>query len=190
MAEIPDNYKLPIKEKMAFDPLPKDTYEVEITSLEFLPDQPNYNDPSVKEDKFKFEFTVLDDNTFTGADGKVLNTKGRKLWKEVRTTMNAGWGNGKASWLYRIFCAVYQCFLSEEETKSVEIASIKGMQGKRVRIVVQQKPGKKDPSIIYNEITDMLPSKTTSVGRADVNLTSELKDQPIDEEISVEDIPF
>lgn len=205
---IPQNYQLPTKKRGNFSPLPQGAYNVEITDIELKENQPVWNKPNETADKFNFEFTVLDDKKMEVRDDagqiSIGTTKGRKLWKLISTTMNAGWDKGQPSWLYRIFCAAYNVYLDNKETGSIGPKAINGLVGHKLTVIVKQKPDKKDPSIIYNNITEVMPSeenagvmKNFSQVRQDYNLEDETPagleqiPPPTDnQDVNVDDIPF
>lgn len=166
---IPENYQIPIKEKGEYELLPEDMYQAQITKLELRENQPVYQSTDV-EDKFSFEFTIVEEGAH----------KGRKLWLDVRTAMSAGWSGGNASWLYKIFCAVNNVKLSEDDVKTVSARSINEMEGKQLRLVVKQKANQKGE--MKNKIEDVLPIKGDALDYEPPTNTGD--------EINVEDIPF
>lgn len=169
---IPQDYVPKTPPKKEFDLLPEDTYETEITNLELRKDQPTFNDPTVLEDRYNFEFTITEEGDF----------KGRKMWKEMRPILSAGGGNISPSWLYKVFCAVNQIKLSDEEAKMILVDKVNELEGKKIRIVVIQKPNKKGE--LKNKIGNFLPSKLVKIS-----------DQPMPEDddtfqIDKGDLPF
>lgn len=159
---IPEDYKIPVQEKPVYELLPDDTYEVEISKIDLRVDQPIYMKPDEVEDKFNFEFVILDEGEF----------KGRKQWKEVRTVMSAGSDGYDPSWLYKIFCAVNNVKLTDDDAQTVSVNSINDMIGKRVRVVIVQKINKK--GVMVNNIANFLPLKGTPVQ----NDSAVVKDAP------------
>lgn len=167
---LPENFKLKIPEKKDFELLPDDTYQVAITKLELKEGQPVYESKTGEvEDRVEFEFTIVEDGPY----------KGRKLWKNVSTTMSAGSTGYSPSGLYKLFCAVNRFSLSDEEAKSVEAKDINEMLGKELRLVVKQEKSRKGNT--KNKIKDVLPLKNA--------LPASLP-QEYAGDINVEDIPF
>lgn len=165
---IPNDYKIPMPEKKEYELLPEDTYQVQITSLELLEDVELYQSTE-REDKFKFEFTIVEEGQY----------KGRKLWLEARTVLSPGSNGFSASWLYKLFCAVNGTNLGEEETKSVTASNINEMENKQLRLVVKQKANTK--GVTKNKITDVMALKGEEI---------DYTPTPTADDISVEDIPF
>lgn len=180
---LPSDYKLQTPEKKQFDPLPEDTYQAAIRKIELLKDQPVYQKPNEFEDQLEFEFEVIEEGQY----------KGRKLWQKVRPVMTAGWSGGQPSWLYKLFCAVNNIKLNDEEAKATDANSINGMLGKQVRLIVKQKPDSKGN--VWNRITDMLPVKAQIATDNTLPMDTPPDDVPPpmpseDSDINVEDIPF
>jgi hypothetical protein len=132
--------------------LPADSYQVVIKDIEEKKDQPVYQKPGETQDKLGFEFEIIEEGEY----------KGRKLWQDARPIISSGGdSNGKVfspSTLYRLFCAVNNVKLSQDEADSVGAKDINGLIGKQVRLVVQQKPNMKGD--LKNKITDFLPVKS------------------------------
>lgn len=173
---IPNDYEIPINagSKQEFELLPDDVYEVVISNLDLKKDQPVYQSTEI-EDKFAFEFTVVEEGKY----------KGRKLWLDTRTVMGAGFDGGSPSWLYRIFCAVNSIQLSDTEAKSITANNINGLSGKSLRVVVKQKLSATGKT--RNKIVDVMPTK---LSLKPLEFDSPVSTPTDDEEISVEDIPF
>lgn len=165
---IPENYPIPTGgEQSEFELLPEDIYAVKITKLDLKENQPVYQSTET-EDRFAFEFTITEEGQY----------KGRKLWRDARTIMSAGFTGGSPSWLYKIFCAVNGVQLDNDEAKTVTARSINEMEGKELRLVVKQK--QKQNGDMKNVIVDALALKS---GTAPTT-------PPPSDDISVEDIPF
>lgn len=174
---IPDNYQLPVQEKKEFDLLPEDMYEVIISKIDYLQDQPVYNSAET-EDRFKFEFTITEAGQYAG----------RKIWLEVRPTMTAGFKGGQPSWLYKIFCAVNHVELTDDEAKSVTATNINDMEGKGLRIMVKEKKSKTSEKY-YNKVGDVLALKQQPNLSGEIDLVPE-PEPAGDDDINVADIPF
>lgn len=152
---IPKNYQVQQGgNSEGFEPLPADTYQVEIEDVELKQDVPVYKKPDETEDRFSFKFRVVDESEWNG----------RYLWKEMRPVMSAGSGTYDPSILYKIYCAVHNIKpgeLSEDEVKSVGGDKVNDMVSKQVRIVVDQKANTKGE--IKNRITGFLPLKVKAI---------------------------
>lgn len=164
---IPTDYKMEAPVQGDFELMPADTYDVEIENIELLENKPVFNKPDETEDRFKFTFRIT--------DGEFAN---RKLWIEARPVMSAGTANLTPSWLYRIYCAVNQVKLSDDEAKGVSGDMVNAMIGRKLRVIVQQKATKKGD--LRNKITDVLPLKQSAASKP--------KDDVI--QIDNDDIPF
>lgn len=149
---IPEDFKIASGEKKEFDLLPEDTYQVEISKIELRKDQPVYNSDEV-EDKFSFEFTVVEEGMY----------KGRKQWLDVRPIMSAGFEGGSPSWLYKLFCAVNQVQLNDDEARGISTKTINDMEGQQLRLVIKQKKNQK--GVLKNKIGDVLPTKGQPIGQ-------------------------
>lgn len=157
-----------------FEPLPADTYQVEIEDIELKKDQPVYMKPAEIEDRFSFKFKVVEEGDW----------KNRYLWKEMRPVMSAGSNGYDPSILYQIFCAVNGIKpgeLTEDEVKLVGSDQINQMIGQQLRLVVNQKPNAKGE--IKNKITGFLPLKAGAVTKPKAENTPEIQ-------IDDSDIPF
>jgi Protein of unknown function (DUF669) len=139
---IPTNYKLP--EKAKFELLPEDKYEVEITDVEVKENKVYQKEET--EDVFNFTFAIT--------KGEY---KGRILWQNARMIMSAGWDKGNPSTLYRIYCAATGKKISPDETAAVTADMINGTIGKKLAVVVSQKP--KQDGTLKNVITNFLEVK-------------------------------
>lgn len=178
---LPSNYQPKVPEKKEYELLPDDTYEVEISKMEFKKDQPVYQKEGEFEDKLGFEFTIVEDSEY----------KGRKLWQDTRIVMSAGSKGYSPSWLYKLFCAVNKSTLTDEEAKQVTAATINDMLHKRVRLVVKIEPNRKGD--LKNKIKDMLPVKGPSAEKLQEQIKSQQAaplPEPPAEDINVDDIPF
>lgn len=164
---IPKDFKVQTPEKSSFEVLPEDTYQVEIEDIELKTDQPVYQSEEV-EDRFSFKFRVVEEGEHNG----------RYLWLDVRPIMSAGGTGMNASWLYKIYSAVNQVKLTDEQAKSVGGDQVNDMVGKQLRVIVKQKP--KQNGELRNKITDVLPLKTKLAPKVD----------PGEIVIESEDLPF
>lgn len=201
---LPENYKAKEAQKVEFDPLPEDIYQVEIADAALV-DAPVYKKPDETEELINFEFVVLDEGQF----------RGRRLWKKVRPVINEG-GNGfKASFLYELMCKAMKIQLKKQEALDL---AINVLLGKQLVVAVDAKPGKNDK--VWNnirsftQVKDMLEpfeksevpktegtvapttaremgpaGKAMVAGGAPVPVSQEQHPDP-DAEIRPEDIPF
>lgn len=177
---LPNDYKLQSPGKGNFEPIPQDMYQCVIRKIELKKDQPVYQSTEV-EDVLEFEFEVVEDGQY----------KGRRLWKKVRPIMSAGWSkagkSGSPSWLYKLFCAVNNIQLSDDEAKATDANTINGMIGKQVRLSVKVKDK-------WNNITDMLPIKSELAVEEQVAEDAAGEPDPVDtvahDDVNVDDIPF
>jgi hypothetical protein len=177
---IPDNYTIPVSSSDNLPLLPPDTYVVEITGLELRNDVQLYQSTET-EDRFNFEFTILEEGEF----------KGRKQWKEVRTVMSVGWSGGNPSWLYKIFCAVNNITVSEDDANKVTAQDINSMIGRQLRIVVEQKANQKGE--LKNKVTNVLPLKGAPIVEQPLiedDAEPDFSEDPDSEKIDSDDIPF
>jgi hypothetical protein len=135
-------------ERQEFDPLPEDTYEVEIEEIEDR-ERDVYEKPGEKEIVVGFTFRIVEKGEFAK----------RKLWKDAPPVFWPGSQGGSPSTLYSIFSAVTGRKPNEAECKSLNAEDINGLEGKRLRVVVSQKQSRKGE--IRNIITGFLPAKGT-----------------------------
>lgn len=143
---IPEDYKMPVKSGGNFEPLPEDTYQVQIAKIELKKDQKAYKSEELI-DKLAFTFVIVE-------PGKWFK---RILWKDCRIIVNPAFEGGSASWLYKIFSAVNNVKLTKEEASSVSIKDINAMEGRQLRLTVKQKVG--NDGEIRNTVEDTLPIK-------------------------------
>ena len=133
---LPPNYKAQASERIEYDPIAEGVYQVEITDINEIT-QAKYKQPTETETLLKFEFTVL-------TLGEAL---GRKLWKRVRPTINAGSDNYRPSYLDTIMTKALKRNLTEQEAQAIEINAL---MNKQLVITVDQKPG--SDGKVYNNI--------------------------------------
>lgn len=183
---LDESYKMPEQGglRQEFDPLPEDTYQVQILDIKLKKDQPSFKDPEVKHDLFAFTFVIVEKGEFFK----------RRLWKDVTQKINPAFSGGSASWLYRIYCSALGINLTEEEIKGITTKDVNNLIGRQLRLLVKHKLTKKGE--IKDVIEETLPVKeelefnpVDSVTK--VKKTTDI--EPItssDEEIDVDDIPF
>lgn len=161
-----------------FYPFPADKYIVQISDVNTEEKTSPFT--GELETLLNFEFTILDSKTFETPDKTIEGIRGRKLWKRMRPAIADG-TKGKASWLYKLCCAV--------EKKAGDIEYFKemaenpdAMVGQQVCVMVNKAPGSN--GVEYNNILDFSP------------VTKELEpfetanQEDKKEKVSEEDIPF
>ncbi len=163
------------KNKKVYDLLPADVYQVRITGLE-LRKEKVYQQPGLEEDKINFEFTINEEGQY----------KGRKLWQSMRPNMTAGFAGGQPSWLYKLFCAVNNISLTDDEASNITAKNINELLNKEVRVVVKQKTSQTGNQ--RNNIVDFMPLKQGAASSVDAAQTP--PSASIEEAINVDDIPF
>ena len=144
---IPTNYNPPKREFKEFPVITPGIYKVKIGDIELIKDKPNYNDPTVLEDRYKFEFVIVEGDF-----------AGQKVWKETSVSLNPGY-KGQPSTLYTLFCAAYRCVLTDDEAQSVSVADVNSLVGKEVNLSIINKPSK-DGSKTYSNVKDVFSAQT------------------------------
>jgi hypothetical protein len=148
------NFTIKQPERPEFDPLPEDTYEVEIEKIEDR-EREVFEKPGEKETVIGFTFRIVEDGEF----------KNRKLWKDAPPVFWPGTNSGNPSTLYSIFAAVTGKKPTEAECKELGVGDINGLEGKRLRAVVTKKSNKRGE--VRNHITGFLPVKSGKVAKTD-----------------------
>lgn len=114
----------------SFRPVPADKYQVQITDVTLVRDMNQFK--GEEEDRLNFEFTILDKNNYDYVDednNKVVeSTRGRRLWKRISPVLSAGGKNSKASWFYKLLCAVNRKDIPAENLAEISPASLIGQQ--------------------------------------------------------------
>ena len=146
---IDENYKINKEESKVYPPLPKNVYQVELLSVDLKDAKGQYAKEGDK--NFSFQFTLLD-----GMDG-IEKLRGRNVWDNfVSTTLYIG-KHGKNS-LYQIVEAYLGRELSpQEEAEGLSGGLINSFIGRQIKVFVDHKPSKKDPAVIYDNITSYMP---------------------------------
>src|SRR3990167_11373769 len=176
------NFSLRKPERQEFDPLPEDTYEVEIEKLEDK-ERDVFEKPGEKEQIITFTFRIAEQGPY----------EKRKLWKDAPPVLWPGSKSGSPSTMYAIYSAVTGKKLNETECEALETDAINGLEGKSLRVVVTQKQSKKGE--MRNAITGFLPLKNSVVSPAAKTPKGELKDEDIpviegEETFNADEVPF
>ena len=147
---IENNYTVKKQELKKFKPVPLDKYQVQVTDVNLITALNNFS--GVEEELLNFEFTILDKKDFDfEQDGEqvIETTRGRRLWKRIRPVLSAGGKNSKASWMYKLLCAVEKKELTAEELSEFDPNTLVGQQVIAFVEVVKE----------YNNITGFGPIK-------------------------------
>ena len=114
-----------------FTPLPMDKYQVQITDINLVT-QANPFKGGEEEDRLNIEFTVLDNKSMEiineNGEKEIENTRGRRLWKRIAPSISPSGKTSKASWLYKLLCAVEKKELAEEDLVEFSPATLVGQQ--------------------------------------------------------------
>jgi hypothetical protein len=128
-------------EKKEFEPIPANTYQVQISDLKEKWKAPwgTPKDSEPTEPYITFEFTILNEGDY----------KGRKLWKDVRPVSPIPSEDAafKPSWLYRIVSAVIGHPISYAEGVNWGVEETNGLIGQQLCLIVNQTPPKKRESV-------------------------------------------
>lgn len=145
---INDNFQIPKKESVAYDPIPENVYQVELLDIE-VQDKPKYKKPEETEKMFSFQFVLLGGKD---KDGKSL--RGRNIWRNyVPTFLYVSPKNGKNA-LYQIMEAIAGRELTREEEATMEAVKLNKLIGQQCRVVVKN-TSKDDKT--YSNIQTFLP---------------------------------
>jgi hypothetical protein len=130
-----DKYRTKVPERKEFDPVPEDTYQVQISDINLKTKMNSYRNE--EEEVLDFEFVILN-------EGKC---RGRRLWKNVRPVVAPPGSSSKPSWLYVIASKAL-----ERELEFGEIAGFEpnSLIGRQLRVVVNCAPGSNGKT--YNNI--------------------------------------
>jgi len=128
--------KVTIKAGGDFDPVPADKYTLQIMDVELKNMVDAWNPDGI--DKLNYKFAILDDNPM--APGSKESTRGKYIWQKC------GLSVGAKSWLKKLAFAVN----GVEPNINIDPESL---VGKQVGAFIVEAPSKKDPSIIYNNIS-------------------------------------
>lgn len=127
---IQDDFIVKPKELKKYHPIPADKYQVQITDVNLVKVMSQFS--GKEEDRLNFEFTVLDNKNwdFVDEEGEkqIESTRGRRLWKRVSPSISPSGKRSKASWLYKLLCAVEKKELKDEEISELNPNSLVGSQ--------------------------------------------------------------
>lgn len=148
---INDNFQIPKKEAVTYDPIPENVYQVELLDIE-VQDKPKYKKPDETEKMFSFQFVLLG-----GKDKDGTSLRGRNIWRNyVPTFLYISQKNGKNA-LYQIMEAMAGRELTREEEATMEAVKLNKLIGEQCRVVVKNNPGKDGK--IYSNIDNFLPTE-------------------------------
>lgn len=112
-----------------FKPFPLDKYQAQVTDVDLYKAISKFS--GQEEELLNFEFTVLDNKNFDYMeDGEKIieSTRGRRVWKKIRPSLSAGSKKSKASWFYKLVCAIEKKDLSGEELSEIDPNTLVGQQ--------------------------------------------------------------
>ena len=149
---IEQAYTVKPSKMKGFKPVPANKYQVQISDVNLVK-QMNYQ-KTEEVDTLNFEFLILTDESFDYVDDEgnkqIESTKGRKLWKRVSPILSPAGKTSKASWLFKLLCAVERKELQESDITDISPNSLVGQQ--LVVMVEETTTG-------YNNILAFLPAK-------------------------------
>lgn len=126
---IDKNYTVKPSILKKFKPVPADKYQAQITDVNLLKAMNNFS--GEEEELLNFEFTILDNKNFDyqeDGEKQIESTKGRRIWKRIRPSLSAASKRSKASWLYKLLCAVEKKELSLEQLSDIDPNTLVGQQ--------------------------------------------------------------
>lgn len=142
---LPSGINFEEKEKMEYDPLPEDVYQVQLLDVE-MQSKPSYDDKTVMEDVLSFQFVVLDDGEF----------RGRSIWKNFVPTYLYNGKKGKNA-LYQITEAIIRRELKDEDKQNLSSDFVNTLVGYQCRVTVKNKTTGEGK--IFSNIDTFLPAK-------------------------------
>ena len=144
---LQNNYQTPVNQREEFDVLPEDVYQVviEVANLE---ERQAYQSKDIEE-VLNFKFMIIEDGEY----------KGRKVWKKIRPTVNAGWEGGSPSDLYELWRAATGVFPTEQQKKDGLTGNdINSLIGRQIRVTLKIKTTAKGKE--YNKIEGFMSVKS------------------------------
>ena len=120
-----------------FYPVPLGSYQVQITDATYKEEVNPFDKPEAGEqpemrELYDFEFTILDKRNFDYKDEdgeqQIESTRGRRVWKKINKALSASGKNAKASWLYKLLCAVENKEIPQEELQELDVRTLVGQQ--------------------------------------------------------------
>ena len=171
-----------------FHPIPRGAYQAQITDAPYQ-EEPNPFDkpapgkePEIRE-LYNFEFTILDNNNFDYKDEEgeqqIESTRGRRVWKKINKSLSASGKNSKASWLYKLLCAIEGKEISQEDLVELNVRTLIGQQV----IVILEVKGEWNNILSFAHIEKDLES----VPNADERIKAEQEKPSIDDPQSADD---
>lgn len=118
------------KEIKKYKPVPDDKYQVQITDINLVKQLNQFN--GLEEDRMNFEFTILDNKTqdIVNEEGEteIESLRGRKLWKRIAPSNSPAGKKSKASWFFKLLCAIEKKELTDSELVEIAPATLIGQQ--------------------------------------------------------------
>lgn len=143
---LPSGINFEEKEKMEFDPLPEDVYQVQLLDVE-MQSKPSYDDKTVMENVLSFQFVVVDDGEF----------RGRSIWKNFVPTYLYNGKKGKNG-LYQITEAIIRRELKDEDKQNLSSDFVNDLVGYQCRVTVKNKTTGEGKT--FSNIDTFLPAKS------------------------------
>jgi hypothetical protein len=147
---LPTDLVLSKPQSKEYPPFPADTYQCEITDIEYKVEPNRFkrdaSDPDEVQ-KMNFEFTIIEDGPYYG----------RKVWVRTTPTVPVPGSNGKVSWIWRISSALAGHPITKEEGEKYTTNDINGFIHRQIRVNIVQALGKDGKT--YNNADGFLPAK-------------------------------
>lgn len=178
------NITTPQKEKMEFDPIPADVYQVELLDISDK-QAPTYNDKTKMETVLSFQFVLLE-----GKDGE-KDLRGRNIWRNFVPNYFYEGNKGKNTTM-QIVEAILGRERTIEEIAWWGIENWNDLLGKQLRVVIENTT--KDKKTYSNIKTfmkkkgDLTPLTEEEKEKAKVKKKEEEKAEKEEEEINIDNI--
>lgn len=144
---LQSNFKTPAIQRDEYDVMPEDVYQVIIEDVN-LEERQVYQSQDVEE-VLNFKFTVLEEGEF----------KGRKVWKKIRPTLNAGWDGGSPSDLYELWKSAMKTLPTKEQLEvGLSGNDVNKLIGQQIRVTLKIKTTQKGKE--YNKIEGFMAVRT------------------------------
>lgn len=146
---LPQNTTNPDAPKKLYDPLPQDTYQVEI--LDITPEVETFQKTGETRNVLKLTSVVLnEDFDFTGPENGEQKARGRRVWFSVpEIPLYAPRTGGRPTSLYTFVSNVMGHPLTRQECQQF---SPEMLLNKQVKIIVDQRTSKTNGKV-YNKVT-------------------------------------
>ena len=181
---IDSTYTIKPKTQRKFVPLPADKYQVQITDINIVM-QANPFKGGEEEERLNFEFTVLDNKTMDSIndDGEqeIESVRGRRLWKRIAPSNSPAGKKSKASWFYKLLCAVERKELGEDLTE-IAPATLIGQQ----LIVMVEVAGEYNNVLSFAPITKELEAVPNADERAKEEQTENVDPEELETKLPAE----